>query len=155
PNTIVLSEGAARWLFHDAYPIGKRVRAGSVVYVVSGVFRQDMPNHLDAGFFASNNSEGIREEMARVINWVGDPNYYTYVRLKSGSSVAHVGDELHQYTTRHAAADMKQRGEVMVNSLQALHAIHLHSSEYGDYLMNKQGNLAYMYLLASIAGAIL
>ena len=155
PNTIVLSETSAQWLFHGGYPIGKRVRAGDVVYTVGGVFRQDIPNHFDAGFFASNNSMGIREEMARTINWVGDPNYYTYVRLKPGSNIAHVTAELHAYTDRHAAADMKQRGEVMVNSLQALLDIHLHSSGYVDYLSPKQGNLRYLFILASIAAAIL
>jgi putative ABC transport system permease protein len=155
PNTIVLSETVSGLLFHGTFPIGKRVRAGDVVYTVAGVFRQDMPNHFDAGFFASNNSTSIREAMAHVIDWVADPNYYTYVRLRPGSSVAHVTGELHAYTTRHAGADMKRRGEVMVTSLQALGDIHLHSSEYYDYLAGKQGNLDYLYLLASIAGAIL
>ncbi|HEY4112313.1 ABC transporter permease [Puia sp.] len=155
PNTIVLSDTVARRLFHGGYPIGKRVRAGDVVYTVSGVFRQDMPNHLDAGFFASNNSTGIREEMAHVLDWVGDPNYYTYVRLKPGSDIAHVTEELHAYTTRHALAYMKRRGEVMVNGLQALGDIHLYSDRYSDYLSPKQGSLQYLYLLASIAGAIL
>jgi len=155
PNSIVLSETAARWLFGNKVPIGRRLRAGDGVYIVGGVFRQDMPNHLDAGFFASNNSLGIRESMAHVLDWVADPNYYTYIRLRPGSSPAHVTDELHAYTSRHAGADMKRRGEVMVNSLQALGDIHLHSSEYYDYLAGKQGNLDYMRLLASIAAAIL
>jgi putative ABC transport system permease protein len=155
PNTIVLSDTVAQWLFHGVYPLGKRVRVGSIDYIVSGVFRQDIPNHMVAGFFASNNTEGIREEMARTLDWVADPNYYTYVRLKPGSSVPRVMDELHAYTRRHATADMQRRGEVMVNSLQALSAIHLHSSNYYDYLSGKQGNLDYLYLLLSIAGAIL
>ena len=155
PNTIVLSQGTAQSLFHGAYPLGKRIRVGSGVYIVSGVFRQDLPNHFDAGFFASNNSEGIREEMARTLDWVGDPNYYTYVRLKPGSDPVRVTNALHAYTTRHATADMKRRGEFMVNSLQALHAIHLHSDGYQDYLSPKQGHLSYLYLLGSIAGAIL
>jgi len=155
PNSIVLSETAARLLFGDRYPVGRRVRAGDGVYTVGGVFRQDMPNHFDAGFFASNNSTGIREAMAHVLDWVADPNYYTYVRLRPRSDLAHVTNELHAYTARHAAADMKRRAEVMVNSLQALGDIHLHSSEYYDYLAGKQGNLDYLRLLAGIAAAIL
>src|ERR1700744_6204354 len=59
PNTIVLSEERAHWIFHDVYPIGKRVRAGSSVYTVTGVFRQEGPDHMASGFFASNNSTGI------------------------------------------------------------------------------------------------
>jgi putative ABC transport system permease protein len=155
PNTIVVSEAASQSLFHTGYPIGRRVRVGDISYIVSGVFRQDMPNHIDAGFFASNNTEGIREEMARTLDWVADPNYYTYVRLKPGSDPVKVNEALQAYTLRHASADMKKRGEYMINSLQALTDIHLHSAGYYDYLSGKQGNLDYMYLLASIAGAVL
>ena len=155
PNTIVLAESVAQRLFSRVYPIGKRVRAGNIVYTVAGVFREDMPNHLSAGFFASNNSMGIREEMARITNWVSDPNYYTYVRLKPGADVHRVIEKLHAYTQRHCTADMKITGNYMVNSLQALHAIHLHSVGYYDYMSPRQGNLTYLYLLLSIAVAIL
>jgi putative ABC transport system permease protein len=155
PNTIVLSDSTAHRLFHGVYPLGKRVRAGSIVYTVSGVFRAEGPDHLDAGFFASNNSTGIREQMARIVNWVSDPNYYTYVRLKPGADVHRVIDKLHAYTQRHAAADLKRTGHSMVNSLQPLYAIHLNSSQYYDYMSNRVGDLRYLYLLISIAVAIL
>jgi len=155
PNTIVLSEGVSQSLFHKRYPVGRRVRVGDLTYIVSGVFRQDMPNHIDAGFFATNNTEGIREEMERTLDWVADPNYYTYLRLKPGSDPVRVNEELQAYTLRHASADMKRRGEFMTNALQALTDIHLHSAGYYDYFSDKQGNLDYMYLLASIAGAVL
>ena len=155
PNTIVLSADVAQRLFHDAYPLGKRVRAGSSVYTVTGVFRQDGPDHLAAGFFASNNSTGIREAMAKITSWVSDPNYYTYLRLKPGADRRRVEDKLHAYTIRHCTADMKRTNDWMVNSLQPLEAIHLHSSGYNDYMSPRQGNLSYLYLLLSIAVSIL
>ena len=155
PNTIVLSDTLAKTLFHNGYSLGKQVRAGSVVYTVTGVFRQGKPDHLAADFFASNNSTGIREEMAKITNWVSDPNYYTYVQLKPSADVHQVIEKLHAYTQRHAAADMKMTGTYMVNSLQALEAIHLHSSDYYDYISPRQGNLSYLYILISIAVAIL
>jgi putative ABC transport system permease protein len=43
----------------------------------------------------------------------------------------------------------------MTNSLQRLLDIHLHSSEYQSYMEVKQANLSYLYLLGSIALAIL
>ncbi|HEV2481925.1 MAG TPA: ABC transporter permease [Puia sp.] len=95
PNTIVLSAEVAQRLFHGVYPIGKRVRAGNTEYTVTGVFRQDGPDHLAAGFFASNNSTGIREALTKITNWVSDPNYYTYLRLRPGADVRQVGDKLH------------------------------------------------------------
>ena len=155
PNTIVLSQRTAESIFHGAYPVGKRVRAGSTVYTVTGVFTGDRPDHIGADFFASNNSKGIREDMAKITNWVSDPNYYTYVQLRPGADVDRVIDKLHAYTQRHAAVDMKQMNLSMVNSLQALYAIHLHSSIYYDYLSGKQVNIQYLYLLGSIALAIL
>jgi len=155
PNTIVLSAEVAQRVFHGVYPVGKRMRAGNTEYTVTGVFRQDGPDHLAAGFFASNNSTGIRESMAQITNWVSDPNYYTYVRLKPGADVRRVDDKLQAYTIRHCTPDMKRTNDWMVNSLQPLRAIHLHSSEYNDYMSPRQGNLSYLYLLLSIAAAIL
>lgn len=155
PNTIVLSADVAQRLFHGVYPIGRRVRAGSTEYTVTGIFRQDGPDHLSAGFFASDNSTGIREAMAKITSWVSDPNYYTYLRLKPGADRQRIEDKLHAYTLRHCTADMKRTNNWMVNSLQPLAAIHLHSSGYNDYMSPRQGNLNYLYLLLSIAIAIL
>lgn len=155
PNTIVLSEERAHRIFHDAYPLGKRVRAGGSVYTVTGVFRSKGPDHFAAGFFASNNSTGIREAMAKITSWVSDPNYYTYLLLKPGADMRRIVDKLHAYTLRHCTADMKVTNDWMVNSLQPLLDIHLHSSGYYDYMSPRQGDLSYLYILLSIAIAIL
>lgn len=155
PNTIVLSSPLAQKLFGDKYPIGKSLKAGDNIYTVTGVFKNDFTNHFGADFFASNNSNGVREGIAAKINWVTDPNYYTYIKLKPGSNKQHVISELNAYTQRHAGPDLKSTASKLTNSLQALLDIHLHSSEYQSYMEVKQGNLSYLYLLGSIALAIL
>lgn len=147
-----------RWqkkLFGNVYPIGKTVKAGNNIYAVTGVFKEDFLNHVQAGFFASNNSNGIREMMANNNSWVVNDNFYTYVKLRHGSNVPHVIDELNAYLQRHAGAELKAHSDHITNSLQALKDIHLNSSEFQDYLAYKQGNIKYLYLLASIALAIL
>ncbi|MGZ3764180.1 MAG: ABC transporter permease [Mucilaginibacter sp.] len=155
PNTIVLSQSLAKKLFKQAYPIGKSLKAGSTVYTITGVFKEDFLNHIQADFFASNNSAHIREQMANNASWVVNDNFYTYVRLKHGSNVLHVINELNAYLRRHAAAELKAHSDHITNSLQALNDIHLNSSEFQDYLAYKQGNIKYLYLLACIALVIL
>ena len=155
PNTIVLSQSLAQKLFKQEYPIGKTLKAGTTIYTIMGVFKEDFLNHIQADFFASNNSDGIRQLMANNTSWVVNDNFYTYVRLKHGSNVKHVIGELNAYLQRHAGAELKAHSDHITNSLQALKDIHLNSSEFQDYLAYKQGNIKYLYLLTSIALVIL
>jgi putative ABC transport system permease protein len=155
PNTIVLSQSLAIKLFKQAYPIGKTLKAGNTIYTITGVFKEDFLNHIQADFFASNNSDHIRELMANNTSWVVNDNFYTYVKLKHGSNVQHVISELNAYLQRHAGAEMKAHSDHITNSLQALKDIHLNSSEFQDYLAYKQGNIKYLYLLTSVALVIL
>jgi putative ABC transport system permease protein len=156
PNTIVLSASLAKKLFGSVDPVGKLIKASANNYTVTGVFDNNVLNHIRADFFASNrNSHFNGASIDGTSSWVVNPNFYTYVRLKHGSSVQHVNDELKAYTIRHAGVDMKATGNHMVNSLQALHDIHLHSFMYQDYLAWKQGNIQYLYLLVAIALIIL
>jgi len=155
PNTIVLSQSLAEKLFKNTYPIGKTLKAGSTIYTITGVFKEDFLNHIQADFFASNNSDHIREQMANNTSWVVNDNFYTYIKLKHGSNIEHVIKELNAYLQRHAGAELKSHSDHITNSLQALKNIHLNSSEFVDYLAYKQGNIKYLYLLSSIALIIL
>jgi len=155
PNSVVISQSMAKKLFGKGYPIGKTIKAGNNTLTITGVFKEDFLNHLKPAFFASYNSDEIRERIAKATNWVIDPNYYLYIKLKHGSSLPHVLNELNAYTKRHATADMKASGDYMTNSLQALKDIHLYSSGYTSSIEYKQGNIKYLYLLGSIALVIL
>jgi putative ABC transport system permease protein len=155
PNTIVLSQSLSEKLFKGTYPIGKALKVGTVIYTITGVFKEDFLNHIHADFFASNNSDIIRQQMANNNSWVVNDNFYTYVRLKHGADVPHVIRELNAYLQRHAGDELKSHSDHITNSLQALKDIHLNSSEYQDYLAYKQGNIKYLYVLASIAFVIL
>jgi putative ABC transport system permease protein len=156
PNTIVLSASLAKKLFGAAYPIGKTLKAGTNIYTITGVFKEDFLNHINADFFASNiNNLHMREVLDRNSNWVVNDNFYCYIKLKHGSNLQRVQKEVTAYTNRHAAADMKAYNDPITVSLQSLGDIHLHSSMFQDYLAWKQGDIKYMYLLISIATIIL
>lgn len=155
PNTMVLSASLAKKLFGNSYPVGKTLKAAGNTYTVTGVFKEDFLNHIKPDFFASNNSTNFREQLAASDNWVVNDNYYTYVKLKHGSNIQHVTNELNAYLQRHAGAQMKTYNDHITNSLQPLLDIHLHSGGYQDYLAWKQGNIKYMYLLVAIALIIL
>jgi len=155
PNTIVLSQTLAKKLYNNTYPVGKTVKVGAVTYTVTGVFKEDFLNHIQPDFFASNNSDGAREHVANNNSWVVNDNFYTYVSLKPKSNVQHVIKELNNYLQRHGGAEMKEHSDHITNSLQALKDIHLNSSNFMDYLAYKQGNIKYIFLLASVASLIL
>ncbi|MDO3642410.1 ABC transporter permease [Mucilaginibacter sp. L3T2-6] len=155
PNTIVLSQSLAAKLFKGESPIGKTVKAGPAIYTITGVFKEDFLNHIKADFFASNNSDYIRDLMARNNSWVVNDNFYTYIKAKHGTDPRILTIKLNAYLKRHAAAEMKEHNDVITNGLQPLNDIHLHSGEYQDYLAYKQGNIKYLYLLGCIALIIL
>jgi len=155
PNTVVLSASLAKKLFGVAYPIGKTIKTNGGTYTVSGVFGEDILNHIQADFFASNNSDHIRDKINNANNWVVDDNYYTYIKLKHSASLPHVLAEITAYTQRHAGQQMKTYNDHLTTSLQALTDIHLHSQGYVDYLAYKQGDIKYLQVLAIIAFFVL
>ena len=155
PNTIVLSETLAKKLFGNVYPIGKSLKTTGNVYTVTGVFKEDILNHIQPDFLASNNSDHVRDKIANATNWVVNDNYYTYIKLKPNYNLQHVLSEITAYTNRHAAAQMKAYNDYLTTSLQALKDIHLHSQDFQDYLAYKQGDIKYLYLLGTIALFIL
>jgi putative ABC transport system permease protein len=156
PNTIVLSETLAKKLFGRTYPIGKTLKAGTNIYTITGVFKEDFLNHIKAGFFASNiNGAHMREMLDKNSNWVVNDNFYCYIKLKKGSNLQRVGNALTSYMSRHGSTDMKAYNDNITISLQALGDIHLHSSMFQDYLAYKQGDIKYLYLLGSITLIIL
>jgi putative ABC transport system permease protein len=139
PGTIVISQTLAKKLFGRIYPIGKVLKISETRYTVSGVFKEDFLNHIQADFFALYNSDNLRQRIANAKNWAVDPNYYTYVKLKHGSNPSQVIKELNAYTQRHSGSVMKAYNDRMTNSLQPLLAIRLHSGAFQDYLQWKQG----------------
>ncbi len=159
PNSVVLSKPVAVKLFGDRNPVGEALKIdnhhGVQTYIVKGVFKNDLLNHFNADFFASNNSDSIRGVIERATNWVTDPNYYTYISLRPGSNPKQVEQKLNRYLQTHAGSDMKSSGTYLTNTLQSLKSIHLHSQNYYTYLEVKQGNIKYLYLLGSIALGIL
>ena len=155
PNTIVISQSLAKKLFNDVFPVGKTLKAGGTLYTITGVFKEDFLNHIQADFFASNNSDRIRELMANNTSWVVNDNFYTYIKVKSGTNTEELTLKLNAYLKRHAGAEMKSHSDNITNSLQSLNNIHLNSLEFQDYLAYKQGNIKYLYLLTSISLVLL
>lgn len=155
PGTIVISQSLATKLFGRTYPIGKVLKISDARYTVSGVFKDDFLNHIQADFFALYNTDQLAQRVANAKNWSVDPNYYTYIKLKHGSKPEQVTKELNAYVQRHSGAYMKAANDQLTVSLQPLLAIHLHSTGFQDYLQWKQGNIQYLYLLGCIALVIL
>lgn len=155
PNTIVLSQSLAAKMFGNINPTGRTVGINGNTYTVSGVFKEDILNHFNADFFASNNSTAIRDAVNANTSWVMNPNYYAYVRLKPRIDIHQFTRDLIAYLKRHGGAEMKAANSYLTSGVQALDKIHLYSTGYQSYMEVKQGNINYLYLLGTVALAIL
>jgi len=152
PNTMLLSESAARRFFGTADPLGQtlevRAWAGGD-YTVTGVFK-DVPanSHLQFDYLLPmedllqvsqyRNTEGW--------NWT---NFITYVRLHPGVAAADVAQKVADVVAEHKREAFEQRGGGVEVDLQPLGDIHLYSTFDGNH--GVAGNYKTVYFFTLIA----
>lgn len=159
PNSIVLTETAARQLFGDENPLGRTVNVdaedfpefGEALFRITGVLR-DIPHnsHLDFRLLMSASTldrftEGWIPEWLQ--SW-DSGSFVTYLLLKQGS-------DLSALEAQFPAFSRKYRGEEAWKErrfrLQPLADIHFYSNGIGAEENHNEGELAYVYILALIA----
>ncbi|MGF7217243.1 putative ABC transport system permease protein [Spirosoma lacussanchae] len=160
PNTVVISESAAKRHFGNHNPLGKTlVFANTENYKVTGVMR-DMPlnSHFRTDFFVTMLSDKYPWGQ-----WLST-NYHTYIRLKPGSDPAvfsknfetviekYVGPQLLQMTG--STLEQFRKANNKLNFwLIPLIDIHLHSRQQVELAPN--GDIQYVYIFSAIALFIL
>ncbi len=157
PNTLVISQKAAKKYFGSDDPVGKTLNLDNTAdFRVTGVFR-DIPSnshfHWDfIGSFASIEKKLVPE-------WTS-LDVYTYLLLKDGA----VPDELEakfpamveKYCDREfktftgkVYAQLKESGSKWEYFLQPLTSIHLHSNL--GFELEPNGDIKYVYIFSTIA----
>lgn len=99
PNTIVLTESAAKKFFEDRSPIGEVFESGEELYTVTGVMK-DMPSNTHLRSFEMIQSFSTLREKYKdsrgFISWGNIWSFHVYLLLKENASLATVKGNLEQ-----------------------------------------------------------
>ncbi|MCF8243881.1 MAG: ABC transporter permease [Saprospiraceae bacterium] len=161
PNTIAISETAAKRHFGTLNPIGQNLILDNEMPVkVTGVFK-DMPraSHFHYDFLLS--MEGLDD--AKTQSW-GSHNYQTYIVMKPGQSVATVEKKISEIFHKYGSAQIKQGTGFSMEELEAkgfwarytllpLKDIHLKSNFVAEHEPNSDES--YVWIFGAIALFIL
>ena len=150
PNTIVLTNSAAKKYFGDDNPIGKTLRFNDIQdYEVTGIVK-DVPLNSQVQFdiVASFTSLGV----SKTEEWF-TANYITYLLLHDAKQVNSLQQQLSQYMQKVTREDLHMEGsDYLTYHLEPLKSVHLHSLLDG---LEPNGNITYIYVLGIIAILIL
>jgi len=158
PNTVVITETAAKKYFNNEDALGKLLflKDKTAAYKVTGVIK-DLPvnAHFQFDLFAS--MESIAD--AKQADWMSS-NYFTYALLKDGFDQEKMEAKLPQLIDKYIGPQMKtatgqtlaefrKSGSDLSFHLQPLRDIHLYSDF--SYDLSAPGNAQYIYIFSAIA----
>ncbi|WP_247233090.1 ABC transporter permease [Telluribacter sp. SYSU D00476] len=158
PNTLVLSERAARKYFGNESPLGKTLLLDNEhTYRVTGVMTT-IPSNSHLADLNMLLSMASRAE-SRQNNW-GAHNFSTYLVLQEGVKGAQFARNLETILEKYTGPwvkgfmgssldDLKKAGNYIRYSLIPITDIHLHSDRMAELSVN--GNIQYVYIFSVIA----
>jgi putative ABC transport system permease protein len=164
PNTVVLSAEIAYKFFGNTPALNKVIRISSSLngtgdYKISGVFKPGPhPTHLDGRFFISTNNSGYMGNYIKsaTTGLTGGNIFNTYVLLKPGTDVASLEKKFPAFIEKYMGKDLRAMGGKQKEFLTAIKDIHLRSNTENFIIKDlNNGNLTYLYILASVAVFIL
>jgi putative ABC transport system permease protein len=163
PNTVVITESAARKYFGSTDAIGKTIETNdntSTLYKVTAVIR-DMPRNghfrYDMLFSMDNVNYGWNNYLSH--------NFYTYLLLKPGVDYKALQKKFPEYIDRYvipqasqfmqikSMAEFEKSGNKLVYSFIPMLDIHLYSQR--QFEMRANGNIQFVYIFSAIALGIL
>ncbi|MGB4845958.1 MAG: ABC transporter permease [Ferruginibacter sp.] len=164
PNTVVLTESAAKKYFNDVNVLGKtiEIKKGETTnpYKITAVIH-DVPkeSHFNFEFFLSMKNANY--------NWgqLTSHNFHTYMLLKPGTDYKAFEKNFGQYISKYvlpyaqqfikisSMEEFEKAGNKLEYSLMPLTDIHLHS-DY-NFEITATGNIQYIYIFSAVALFIL
>jgi putative ABC transport system permease protein len=156
PNTVVITESAAKKYFGTAHALGKVIEADKTPYKVTAVIK-DIPHNshfnLDFLFSMDNVDYGWGNFLSN--------NFQTYIVLKKGTDykafeknfkaviAKYVLPQAKQLMQINSMEDFEKAGNRLEYSLMPLKDIHLRSDRYPELSTN--GNIQYVYIFSAVA----
>lgn len=163
PNTVVLTESAARKYFGTTHVLGKTLETndnGTTLYKVTAVIR-DMPHnaqfHFDFLFSMDNVDYGWGNYLSH--------NFHTYLLLQKDADYHALEQKFPEYINKYvlpqaqsfmqvkSMADFEKAGNKLVYSLIPLTRVHLYSD--WNLELSPGGSIQYVYIFSAVAFFIL
>ncbi len=151
PNSLVLTESAAKKIFGDEDPVGKVIPSDYHNFTVTGV-AEDVPGNSHLTFSYVAPFEGLvglyldKDGLSDFVNW----NYQTYVLLAPGTDVKSLETRLPDWVEKHIG---KEERNVVHVLLQPIRDIHLSANVTDDPAVTIDKR--YLVMLGTIALIIL
>jgi len=150
PNTIVLTQSAAKKYFGNEDPMGQTLTRGQTELTVTGLM-PDLPYNTHLKFDILGSFATIEQQWSssNFTSW-GNNSYPTYVLLPEGMSANHIQQQLPDFMMRHAPKDQSKSSALY---LQKITDIHLYS--HLDDENGQNSDITYVNLFSAIAFFIL
>lgn len=156
PHSVVLSEEVAQKLFGKESALNQTIRIGgrsgnNEDFKVTGVFKSESArSHIDARYFVSIHSGWVGDYLRQPnLDFTNNNMFYTYLRLKPGTSAEKFGAKLPSFIEKYARKDLRIAGFDKKLHLLPVQDIHLFSVI--DKIVTPTTSTTYLYVLASIA----
>jgi len=161
PNTLVISESAARKYFGNNDPMNQTLILNSdMVYRITGVY-EDIPPNSHFHFSMMLAMSGLDE--SRNNEWLTN-NFYTYYLIKKGADPKSIGEKVNDLLFKYANPqviaftgktidELIKSGTVVEEIPQRLLDIHLRSNTLVEFESN--GDIRYIYIFSAVALFIL
>jgi len=163
PNTVVISETAAKKYFATTDVVGKNIETndnGSTLYKITAVIK-DIPLNSHFNFDMIFSMDNVQYQWGNFLSH----NHQTYLLLKPGTDhkafEKNFDQVIEKYVVTQAAQFMniksmdefEKAGNKLEYSLISLKDIHLHSDRFPE--LNVNGNMQYVYIFSAIALVVL
>jgi putative ABC transport system permease protein len=163
PNTVVISESAAKKYFGTADALGKTIETndnGSTLYKVTAVMK-DIPHNSHFNFSMIFSMDNVQYQWGNFLSH----NHQTYLLLKPGTDYKafeknfprfidkYVVPQAAQFMQIKSMDEFEKAGNKLEYSLMPLTDIHLNSDRVPE--MGVNGNMQYVYIFSVIALVVL
>lgn len=154
-NEMIISEKLSERLFGNDNPVGRQLLLDKAPYTITAVIGDVSDFHLDVTYLIplqhALKEYNIAEERMQSWRW---QQFYTYVKLKPQASAEALEKKFQLYVEKELHPEFKTGGMTYLPFVQALHDIHLHSS---DFVIDVavRGNITYVKALTIVAIFIL
>lgn len=156
PNSVVLTESAARKYFGKEAALGKVIEADQTPYKVTAVIR-DMPPHSHFRFDFLFSMDNVQYGWGNFLS----NNFQTYIVLKEGTDYKafqknfrqvirkYVIPQAKQFMQINSIEEFERAGNKLEYSLIPLTKIHLYSDRFPELGVN--GSIQYVYIFGVVA----